>query len=322
MKHATLYIDLAKRISQESKCVRLNVGAVIVKDRNIIAYGWNGKISGVPNKCECELEDETWKDTKFENYQVSTKGKIRRKTCIVKREFKNRKGVIQTQITELPESILNGRLDRKGYVEVNIHGTKLKLHRVIAETFIENPDPDFYNQVNHIDGDKLNNNIENLEWCTNRYNCEDRSLKSSKERTLPLGVYFSADRKKNPYSAQVYFNNKKHTLRCASIEDAQEFLNRFKDPKDYQTFRFDKSSIMSTHPEVIHAEANAILKAARSTESTEGATLFCTHSCCVECAKMIIQSGISKFVYTTLYRDDTGLRLLQRAGIEIEQVGT
>ena len=75
-----------------------------------------------------------------------------------------------------------------------------------------------------------------------------------------------------------------------------------------------------TKPEVIHAEANAILKAARSTESTEGATLFCTHSCCVECAKMIIQSGITHFIYKTQYRDDTGLRLLQRAGIEVEQM--
>lgn len=130
MKHSTLYMDLAARISQESKCMRLNVGAVIVRDRNIIAYGWNGTPSGFPNICE----------------------------------------------------------------------------------------------------------IDNV-----------------------------------------------------------------------------------TVPEVIHAEANAILKAARSTESTEGATLFCTHSCCIECAKMIIQSGISKFIYKTQYRDDTGLRLLQRAGIEVVQ---
>ena len=133
MKHATLYMDLAARISQESKCMRLNVGAVIVKDKNIIAFGWNGMPTGFPNACE----------------------------------------------------------------------------------------------------------IDNV-----------------------------------------------------------------------------------TNPEVIHAEANAILKAARSTESTEGATLFCTHSCCVECAKMIIQSGISKFIYATQYRDDSGLRLLHRAGIEVEQFGT
>lgn len=133
MKHATLYMDIAKRIAKESKCQRLNVGAVIVKDRNLIAFGFNGTPTGFPNTCE----------------------------------------------------------------------------------------------------------IDNV-----------------------------------------------------------------------------------TVPEVIHAEANAILKAARSTESTEGATLFCTHSCCVECAKMIIQSGISKFIYATQYRDDSGLRLLHRAGIEVEQFGT
>lgn len=75
-----------------------------------------------------------------------------------------------------------------------------------------------------------------------------------------------------------------------------------------------------THAEVIHAEANAILKAARSTESTEGATLFCTHSCCVECAKMIVQSGIKEFVYIHDYRDDSGLKLLHRAGVEVKQV--
>ena len=130
MKHATLYMDLADRISGESKCLRLNVGAVIVKDKNIIAYGWNGTPTGFPNACE----------------------------------------------------------------------------------------------------------IDNV-----------------------------------------------------------------------------------TVPEVIHAEANAILKAARSTESTEGATLFCTHSCCIECAKMIIQSGISHFIYRTQYRDNTGLLLLERAGVKITQ---
>jgi dCMP deaminase len=130
MKHATLYMDLADRISVESKCLRLNVGAVIVKDKNIIAFGWNGTISGFPNECECD------------------------------------------------------------------------------------------------------------------------------------GV---------------------------------------------------------TKAEVVHAEANAIFKAARSTESTEGATLFCTHSCCIECAKMIIQSGITEFIYRTQYRDHAGLLLLERAGIKVTQ---
>jgi len=130
MKHATLYMDLADRISAESKCLRLNVGAVIVKDKNIIAFGWNGMPTGFPNACEID----------------------------------------------------NG-----------------------------------------------------------------------------------------------------------------------------------------TNPEVIHAEANAILKAARSTESTEGATIFCTHSCCVECAKMIIQSGITEFIYRTQYRDHAGLLLLERAGVKVTQ---
>lgn len=130
MKHEDLYIDLALRISEQSKCKRLQVGAVIVKGNNIVSYGWNGTLSGFNNSCECD-------------------------------------------------------------------------------------------------------NV--------------------------------------------------------------------------------------TKAEVVHGEANAIFKAARSTESTDGATLFCTHSCCVECAKMIIQCGIKEFVYIHDYRDDAGLKLLHRAGIEVRK---
>lgn len=67
---------------------------------------------------------------------------------------------------------------------------------------------------------------------------------------------------------------------------------------------------------VLHAEANAITKVARSNNSSDGATLYITASPCVECAKLIIQAGIRRVVYNELYRITDGIDLLQRAGIE------
>lgn len=71
-----------------------------------------------------------------------------------------------------------------------------------------------------------------------------------------------------------------------------------------------------TKPYVLHAEANAITKVARSNNSSEGSTLYVTASPCVECAKLIIQAGIRRVVYADLYRVTDGVDLLQRAGIE------
>lgn len=72
----------------------------------------------------------------------------------------------------------------------------------------------------------------------------------------------------------------------------------------------------TTKAYVLHAEANAITKVARSNNSSEGATLYVSASPCVECAKLIIQSGIRRVVFNDLYRITTGLELLERAGIE------
>lgn len=71
-------------------------------------------------------------------------------------------------------------------------------------------------------------------------------------------------------------------------------------------------------PYVLHAEANAITKVARSNNSSDGATLYVTASPCMECAKLIIQSGIKRVVYGEQYRLTDGIDLLQRAGIEVE----
>lgn len=72
-----------------------------------------------------------------------------------------------------------------------------------------------------------------------------------------------------------------------------------------------------TFPFVLHAEANAITKVARSNNSSDGATLYVTASPCMECAKLIIQAGISRVVFSELYRITDGLDLLKKAGVEI-----
>ena len=72
-----------------------------------------------------------------------------------------------------------------------------------------------------------------------------------------------------------------------------------------------------TKPYVLHAEANAITKVAKSSNSSEDATLYVTTSPCMECSKLIIQSGIKRVVFSDLYHNSDGLDLLQRAGIEV-----
>ncbi len=71
---------------------------------------------------------------------------------------------------------------------------------------------------------------------------------------------------------------------------------------------------------VLHAEANAILKVASSTQSCQGATLYITMSPCKECSKLIHQAGITRIVYEIGYKDNTGLDFLEKAGIELNQV--
>lgn len=71
-----------------------------------------------------------------------------------------------------------------------------------------------------------------------------------------------------------------------------------------------------TKPYVLHAEANAITKVARSNNSSQGSTLYVTASPCLECAKLIIQAGITRVVFNEMYRISDGLELLTRAGVE------
>lgn len=74
----------------------------------------------------------------------------------------------------------------------------------------------------------------------------------------------------------------------------------------------------NTLPYVLHAEANAITKLARSSNNSDGSTLYVTASPCIECAKLIIQAGIKRVVYAEKYRLDDGIKLMQKAGIEVK----
>ena len=74
---------------------------------------------------------------------------------------------------------------------------------------------------------------------------------------------------------------------------------------------------LKTKAEVLHAETNAIAKVAQSTESSEGSTMFCTHAPCVDCAKLIYQSGIATLYFKHEYRDDAGIKFLKLSGVNV-----
>lgn len=87
-------------------------------------------------------------------------------------------------------------------------------------------------------------------------------------------------------------------------------------PEGFENICEDESG--KTKAYVLHAEANAITKVAKSNNSSDGATLYITTSPCVECAKLIIQSGIRRVVFCDTYHTDEGVKLLERANIEVE----
>jgi dCMP deaminase len=89
-------------------------------------------------------------------------------------------------------------------------------------------------------------------------------------------------------------------------------------PSGFENVCEDENGV--TKPYVLHAEANAITKVAKSSNSSEGATLYITDSPCMECAKLIIQAGIRRVVYAREYRIVDGVDLLRRAGVEVEKM--
>ena len=83
---------------------------------------------------------------------------------------------------------------------------------------------------------------------------------------------------------------------------------------------FTGTIVTKTKPEVLHAESNAIAKLAKSTESGDGASMFITCAPCMDCAKMIFQTGIKEVFYAEDYRDDAGISFLNKCGITVKQI--
>ena len=89
-------------------------------------------------------------------------------------------------------------------------------------------------------------------------------------------------------------------------------------PTDWENdCEFEVDGELKTKQEVLHAETNAIAKVAQSTESSEGSTMFCTHAPCVDCAKLIYQSGIATLYFKHEYRDDAGIKFLKLSVVNV-----
>jgi dCMP deaminase len=119
---------------------------------------------------------------------------------------------------------------------------------------------------------------------------------------LPRGIDGSCEKK--IYSSHPFlFPNEEFPLLCTEYREGKFARHR-----------------LETLPEVRHAEANLILNLAKSTESSTGATIFCTHACCKFCAMDIVDAGIKKFYYKEAYRDLSGVEYLKQNGVEVEQI--
>jgi dCMP deaminase len=94
-----------------------------------------------------------------------------------------------------------------------------------------------------------------------------------------------------------------------NLDDEYDYLD-----EDGTTYK------LKTKDEVIHAESNALCKVTKSTNSSQDADMFVTHAPCIHCAKLIHQSGIRKVFYRNTYRDENGLKFLEKCGVEIEKV--
>ena len=128
------------------------------------------------------------------------------------------------------------------------------------------------------------------------------------------------------YSFAKLSNAVRRKVGCIIVKDGQVISNGFNGtPSGFDNICetvTDKLGIPSLHtkPEVLHAESNALMKIARSTNSSIGSTMYLTCSPCFECAKLIIQSGIIRLVYNEDYRTQEGIDLLRQTDIIIEKI--
>jgi dCMP deaminase len=96
-----------------------------------------------------------------------------------------------------------------------------------------------------------------------------------------------------------------------------EIMETWPYEEDGISFQLEKRYRLKTKPEVLHAESNAIAKLAKSNDSGLGADIFITHAPCIECAKLIYQSGIRRVYFNQNYRDDSGIKFLKQSGVEV-----
>lgn len=119
--------------------------------------------------------------------------------------------------------------------------------------------------------------------------------------------------------AQIWAENsycKRRKVGALIVKDKMIISDGFNGtPSGFENKCEDENNI--TYPYVLHAEANAITKVAKSTNNSDGATLYVTTSPCMECSKLIIQSGIKRVVFCDLYHNQDGLELLRKAGVEV-----
>jgi len=107
-------------------------------------------------------------------------------------------------------------------------------------------------------------------------------------------------------------NNCEDKIYCDDGDHSEQLYP--KESNQWMTYK------LKTKAEVLHAESNAIAKLAKSTESGDGASMFITCAPCIDCAKMIFQSGIKEVFYGEDYRDDDGIRFLNKCGITVKQI--
>lgn len=102
--------------------------------------------------------------------------------------------------------------------------------------------------------------------------------------------------------------------------DPEEFDAKFPYEEWHETAQRNVRYGLKTKPEVLHAESNAIAKLAKSINSGNGASIFITHAPCIDCAKLIYQSGINSVYYRSSYRDSKGLDFLKKSNVEVNQI--
>ena len=115
---------------------------------------------------------------------------------------------------------------------------------------------------------------------------------------------------------------KRKKVGCIIVKDGSIISDGYNGtPKNFDnTCEFvSENQTLITKPEVLHAESNAITKLAKSTQSSKNSTMYITINPCVECAKLIIQSEISRVVYKDFYKNDEGIKLIKKANIEINK---